>query len=113
MLGLYQLVHQPGSSCETDRRYGRLDVLVNNAGIADRADGPPSKTSIGAVRRIFDTNFFGTLAVTQAMLPLLRQISFGTLSIYRAGSGRLLIMAIRHGSSRGPSSWDITARRRQ
>jgi NAD(P)-dependent dehydrogenase (short-subunit alcohol dehydrogenase family) len=51
--------------------YGRLDALVNNAGIADRADGPPSKTSIDAVRRVFDTNVFGTLAVTQAMLPLL------------------------------------------
>src|SRR5215471_16449910 len=43
--------------------YGRLDVLVNNAGIADRADGPPSKTSIDGVRRIFETNFFGALAV--------------------------------------------------
>jgi len=48
-------------------------VLVNNAGIADRADGTPSKTNIDAVRRTFETNFFGTVAVTQAMLPLLRK----------------------------------------
>ncbi len=53
--------------------YGRLDVLVNNAGMGDIADGPPGQASIDAVRRIFETNVFGTLAVTQAMLPLLRR----------------------------------------
>ncbi|MFC4174155.1 SDR family oxidoreductase [Microvirga sp. GCM10011540] len=53
--------------------HGRLDILVNNAGIVDAADGPPSMSSPEAVRRIMDTNFVGTLAVTQAMLPLLRQ----------------------------------------
>lgn len=52
--------------------HGRLDILVNNAGIVDAADGPPSASSAQAVRRIMDTNFVGTLAVTQAMLPLLR-----------------------------------------
>ena len=52
---------------------GALDVLVNNAGIVSKGDGPPGKADLGAVRRAFETNFFGTLAVTQAMLPLLRR----------------------------------------
>jgi NAD(P)-dependent dehydrogenase (short-subunit alcohol dehydrogenase family) len=53
--------------------HGRLDILVNNAGIVDAADGPPSLSSPEAVRRIMETNFIGALAVTQAMLPLLRR----------------------------------------
>ncbi len=53
--------------------YGTLDILVNNAGIFDIADAPPSKASLDAVRRVMETNFLGTLAVTQAMLPLLRK----------------------------------------
>lgn len=52
---------------------GRLDILVNNAGIVDPEDGPPTSGSPDAARRIMETNFIGTLAVTQAMLPLLRQ----------------------------------------
>ena len=62
------------AAAETIRaEHGRLDILVNNAGIVDPADGPPSTSSAEAARRIIDTNFVGTLAVTQAMLPLLRQ----------------------------------------
>ena len=53
--------------------HGKLDILVNNAGIVDAGDGPPSVCSTDAVRRILNTNFVGSLAVTQAMLPLLRQ----------------------------------------
>lgn len=56
-----------------EAQYGRLDILVNNAGIVDASDGPPSTSSAEAARRIMDTNFIGTLAVTQAMLPLLRR----------------------------------------
>src|SRR5215469_1764767 len=40
-------------------QYGRLDVLVNNAGIVDTDDGPPSSADLDAVRRFFDVNFFG------------------------------------------------------
>ena len=53
-------------------QHGRLDILVNNAGISDAGDGAPSEASIDAARRLFETNFFGPLAVIQAMLPLLR-----------------------------------------
>lgn len=53
--------------------HGRLDILVNNAGIFDFADGTPGKADLGAVRKVMDTNFVGTLAVTQAFLPLLRK----------------------------------------
>lgn len=62
------------AAAETIRaEYGRLDILVNNAGIVDAQDGPPTSGSPDAARRIMDTNFVGTLAVTQAMLSLLRQ----------------------------------------
>ncbi|MBS1020234.1 MULTISPECIES: SDR family oxidoreductase [Gluconobacter] len=61
------------AAAETIRaEHGRLDILVNNAGIVDAQDGPPTASSADAARRIMDTNFVGTLALTQAMLPLLR-----------------------------------------
>lgn len=60
-------------------RHGRLDILVNNAGIVDAEDGPPSLAAIGAARRLMETNFLGTLAVTQAMLPLLRKSEAGRI----------------------------------
>ncbi|MEU8604706.1 SDR family oxidoreductase [Streptomyces parvulus] len=59
--------------------HGRLDILVNNAGIADWRDGPPSTASLDAVRAQLETNFVGTLAVTQAMLPLLRRSPAGRI----------------------------------
>jgi NAD(P)-dependent dehydrogenase (short-subunit alcohol dehydrogenase family) len=56
-----------------EQEYGRLDILVNNAACRDDRDGLPGKASIDAVRHVFEVNFFGTLAVTQAMLPMLRK----------------------------------------
>lgn len=60
------------AAAKVEAQFGRLDILVNNAGIFDFADAAPGQASIDAVRRVIDVNFIGALAVTQAMLPLLR-----------------------------------------
>ena len=65
---------------EVALRLGSLDILVNNAGIAEAdSDGPPSKAKPEAVERVLKTNFLGALAVTQAMLPLLRKAAAGRI----------------------------------
>jgi NAD(P)-dependent dehydrogenase (short-subunit alcohol dehydrogenase family) len=58
------------AAADVAARFGRLDVLVNNAAIAT-GGGPPSRQPVAAMREIFATNLFGMVAVTQAFLPLL------------------------------------------
>jgi len=86
-------VTKPGTvatAAETIRnRHGRLDILVNNAGIAEKGDGPPSVADPDAVRRVLEVNFFGVLAVTQAMLPLVRNSASGRIVMVSSGLGSL------------------------
>ncbi|GAA3355765.1 hypothetical protein GCM10017744_019630 [Streptomyces antimycoticus] len=66
---------------------GRLDVLVNNAGIAGRTDGgaqDPTTLDLDVVRTVLDTNVFGVVRVTNAMLPLLRRATRRASSTCRA-----------------------------
>ena len=61
------------AAAETIRnQFGKLNLLINNAAIAGKADGPPSKVNIETVKAAMQTNYVGTVAVTQAMLPLLQ-----------------------------------------
>ena len=81
-----------GAAAETIRAdHGRLDILVNNAGIFEANDGPPSVSSLDAARRDMEINFIGALAVTQAMLPLLRQSSAARIVNLSSALGSLSI----------------------
>ncbi|MEU8300903.1 SDR family oxidoreductase [Micromonospora sp. NPDC048909] len=64
-----------------EEEYGRLDVLVNNAGIilGDGARALPSETTLATLRRVYETNVFGVVAVTNAVLPLLRRAPAGRI----------------------------------
>ena len=70
---------------------GPLDVLVNNAGIADPADGPPTTTHIDALERTLRTNFIGAVLVTQAMLPMLRKSPSARIVNVSSGLGSLTL----------------------
>ena len=56
-------------------KYGRINVLVNNAGIG--FVGAVEETSMDEVRRVFEANVFGTLKLTQTVLPHMRKEKSG------------------------------------
>ena len=63
-----------------EKEFGRLDILVNNAGLLNYAgEATPATVSQETLRTTFDLNFFGLVAVTQAMLPLIRKSPAGRI----------------------------------
>ena len=62
------------------QEFGRLDILINNAGVmADDQTRKVSEQSLATWRSTFDTNLFGLVGTTQAFLPLLRKSDAGRI----------------------------------
>lgn len=74
---------------------GRLDALVNNAGISLGYRARPSEETIEDVKAIYDVNVFGPVMVTQAMLPLLRRSAAPRVVMVSSGLGSLAAAADR------------------
>jgi NAD(P)-dependent dehydrogenase (short-subunit alcohol dehydrogenase family) len=73
-----------------EEEFDRLDILVNSAGIFID-DAPPSELDMAVLRRTYETNFFGPVAVTRTMLPLLRKSSAGRVVNMSSSLGSLTL----------------------
>ncbi|MFF1548893.1 SDR family oxidoreductase [Streptomyces sp. NPDC058291] len=90
-------VSDPASAAEAareiERLHGRLDILVNNAGTAGGFTGAPSQATAADLREVYETNVFGVVTVTHAMLPLLRRSPAGRVVNLSSHVGSLTLNA--------------------
>lgn len=82
-----------------DSNYGRLDILINNAGIAGGTfpgTGPEhsaAEVPLELLRKVFDTNFFAQVALTGKLLPLLKKSPAGRIVNLSSILGSLTLQA--------------------
>ena len=87
---------------EIVEKSGRLDVLVANAGIG--AGSSVEETPLETVREIFETNYFGNVALFKAVTPHLRQQGSGNIVVVGSLAGRYAAGCHGHYSA---SKWAI------
>jgi NAD(P)-dependent dehydrogenase (short-subunit alcohol dehydrogenase family) len=78
------------AAAQIEKDFGRLDILINNAGIAEWGF-QPSNVELSKVREVYETNFFGPVALIQAMLPLLKKSKHGRIVNVSSSLGSLTL----------------------
>lgn len=74
-----------------EKEQGKLDILINNAGISGTFPQSASSTPVKDIQNVFDTNFFGVITVTQAFLELLKKSENPRISNITSGLGSLTL----------------------
>lgn len=72
-----------------ENKFGRLDILINNAAINYDTWNKAESADMANVRETFDTNLFGTWSVCIAMIPLIKKSSSGRIVNVSSGAGSL------------------------
>ncbi|WP_294297132.1 SDR family oxidoreductase [uncultured Chryseobacterium sp.] len=76
---------------QIETEHGKLDILINNAGILGVQPQTTEVTSVDEIREVFETNFFGVITVTQAFLELLKKSDSPRISNITSGLGSLTL----------------------
>ena len=79
-------------AARVEEEQGRLDVLVNNAGILYDTWQRPLEADLDVVREALETNTFGAWRTSRALVPLMRQNGYGRIVNVSSGAGSLSSM---------------------
>ncbi len=74
-----------------ENEQGKLDILINNAGILGINPQTATETAVDDIKEVFETNFFGVINVTQAFLDLLKKSDRPRISNITSGLGSLTL----------------------
>lgn len=83
---------------EAANHWGRLDAVINNAGVADF--GPIEETDFARWRRVMETNLDGVFLVSQAAIPHLKQTKGAIVNIASISGLRASTLRVAYGTSK-------------
>jgi NAD(P)-dependent dehydrogenase (short-subunit alcohol dehydrogenase family) len=92
-----------------NERFGRLDILINNAAILIDEGIPFHRLDTKVLRLTFETNFFGAFEVTKALLPLIRRSPAGRIVNMSSGLGSLADLGDPNSANGGYLSFAYSA----